>query len=380
MSALRRHLCSLAGAIKHKSSLPHTEESTAPSKIFELSEGPGLQIPLQASGVKIQESVLKLVCDSKAVLLSAMEPSVISPGLGVFASKELEYARVGLLQCCWMVQCLQRNLERDGNGEAFNKLATQVAEVHELCTRSGRLFELSKDLLVAYPSIWDRTGRDRKVRALVDEVQTAEQNLEELATLILSRCSMCTKTPPDDTASNSYAPKSCEMQRNGSCRDAFDITRNDGILENPCGDHQSIPALVDATEKLCLMPTGQPSSLSSDLSVIQASVLLVNTLCVGPLAFSRRVRGFHVARTRSTWRGFLMNLVFPLAPLAIHIKRLTVAPLEAILLWRHKWTGIHAWWRDPEAWYAVKLIVLMSCIFACGICCPQFLDYSWGKP
>lgn len=337
----------------------HEENNIAenPEDEFELvAENKAMVVSPETAVDVLDTVVVNLVECEKAVLLSGMEPFLLYPGPGVFTMKHLEMVRKSLIQCCVQTQHmlrLFRNLkekstpDEDGKKGNYSNLFMAQSGV-SLLAKSMEMYELCEQLLTAFPSIFSPSSYKKTCTELTTKMESVTKELRLLAAEI---------TRPSDTDKEKIfeylghvAGDAAAGERNGW---------KEAMKENT----ESGDSFKHAIE---ILPKGL------------AITAFVQAGFSEPVQLSQRICDLSKAQQTNTRRGFLMNIIFPFIPVVVHIQRLLMGPISLFTFWRLNWKGRDAWWKNPEVWYAVKLVIPLICIFACGIFFPSFRQYSWG--
>lgn len=310
-----------------------------------------VESPIALAVETLDNVVLSLLETDKAVLLSGMEPFLLYPGPGVWTVKELDAVRKRLIQCCIQTQHMVQLLHSAkkgtpmGSGDSSIVLASPASA---LLTKSMEMYELCENLLTTFPSICAPSKSKKHAEELIKQADALESELRSLALDVFRP----TKTLTEKALT--------EMETDATA--GPDLRNSDEeTLTKGSGNGTSLERAVD------LLPVGL------------ANTAFVHAGFSEPVRLSRCIRALSRAQQVNTLRGCLMNVAFPFLPVLVHFHRLVIAPLSILAFWRLQWRGARAWWRDPETWYAVKLVIPLICIFACGIYLPDFLQYSWGK-
>lgn len=301
--------------------------------------------------------VVNLIDFEKAVLLSGMEPFLLYPGPGVWTMKHLEMVRRSLIQCCVQTQHMLRlfqNLKEkdtfDENGRHGNYSDLfMVQSALSLLTKSMEMYELCEHLLTAFPSIFSPSSYKKICAELTTKMESVTKQLRFLAA---------------ELARPSETDKEKIFEYLGHAANDAAAGERNGWKEAMRENTESGKSFKHAIE---ILPKGL------------AVTAFVHAAYSEPVQLSQRVCDLSKAQQTNTFRGFLMNIIFPCIPVVVHIQRLLMGPVSLFTFWRLNWKGRDAWWKDPEVWYAVKLVIPLICIFACGLFFPSFRQYSWGK-
>ncbi|CDI76179.1 hypothetical protein, conserved [Eimeria praecox] len=315
----------------------------------EVSEGGADTLDGGAIGA-LDEAILSLLEIQKATLLSGMEPFVLYPGPGVWTMKELDEVRKRLIQCCIqtqnVLQLMFRPQRKNANGSLNSNPALAFAG-RNLLEKCIRMYELCEELLTTFPCLFSASQSKQKSDELMKQMSILEGEMRLLALEVFR---------PSE-ASTEAALAQLEA----------DCSADSGAAgENPGEGSRSVNRRKSFARAMELLPVSLGVT-----AFVQAGYS-------EPLWLSRAVCELSKAQQVNTWHGLIMSIVFPLVPVVVHAQRLIVAPVSALAFWRQHWRGPRAWWRDPEAWYVIKLVIPLIIIFSCGICFPEFLQYSWG--
>ncbi|CDJ36413.1 uncharacterized protein EMH_0083670 [Eimeria mitis] len=300
----------------------------------------------------LDDVVLSLLETQKATLLSGMEPFLLYPGPGVWTMKELDEVRQRLIQCCLQTQNVLKLMVRPQSNSAFGSLnfnPTLVSAGKALLDKCIRMYELCEELLTTFPSIFSPSKTKQKSDELMEQMSLLEGEMRRLALEVFRPSEVNTE----------YAIAQLEA-------DSAAVADSEPTVVNPAKESRYANRRKSLQRAMELLPVGIAVT-----GFVQAGYS-------EPLWLSRAVCALSKAQQTNTLHGLLMNTAFPFLPVGVHAQRLVVAPLRALAFWRRQWRGPGAWWRDPEVWYVIKLVIPLIIIFSCGICFPKFLQYSWG--
>ncbi|KAL8433128.1 hypothetical protein ACSSS7_004105 [Eimeria intestinalis] len=331
----------------------HGDDSTNGAQIASGSH-PKVDLSCPPATGTLDRTVRKLLDSEKAVLLSGMEPFLLYPGPGVWTMKELEVVRKKLIQCCIqtqrMTQLLRSSKADSGLGGSGVPRGFSPGPASALLAKTEEMYELCEQMLITFPYVFAPTRCRRRTGELSERMARVEEDMRALGSRIFQAVKINSEEALEDMESATAAAAAPEAD------DA---------------DETAVKASVN--EKALQHTAGQlPQGL--------ATTAFVHAGYSFPVLLSRSVVALSDAQQVNTRRGLFMNIAFPFVPFFIHLKRLFVVPFTWFMFWRLRWGGPKAWWKNPESWYAIKLIVGLVCIFACGIYLPAFRTYSWGIP
>ncbi|OEH76740.1 hypothetical protein cyc_07508 [Cyclospora cayetanensis] len=301
---------------------------------------------------EMNNAILGLLEIEKAVLLSGMEPFVLYPGIGVWTMKELNEVRKRLIQCCIETQHMVQLFYCSRGGKHMGSISASHPELasigNSLLSKCVRIYEFCEALLTTFPCIFSPSRSRKHAAELMDQMQSLEAEMCSLAQAV-------------------FRPSEADTER-------------------------ALVELEDGGTTKCNLGVSEPEAAGNRLcrrgSFERAMKLLPMGLSVTafvqagysePVKLSHSICALSKAQQVNTWCGLLMNLIFPFVSVVVHISRLVIAPLSALAFWRLQWKGPRAWWKHPETWYAVKLVIPLICIYILGIYCKELRDYSWGK-
>ncbi|XP_026193722.1 uncharacterized protein LOC34623461 [Cyclospora cayetanensis] len=300
---------------------------------------------------EMNNAILGLLEIEKAVLLSGMEPFVLYPGIGVWTMKELNEVRKRLIQCCIETQHMVQLFYCSRGGKHMGSISASHPELasigNSLLSKCVRIYEFCEALLTTFPCIFSPSRSRKHAAELMDQMQSLEAEMCSLAQAV-------------------FRPSEADTER-------------------------ALVELEDGGTTKCNLGVSEPEAAGNRLcrrgSFERAMKLLPMGLSVTafvqagysePVKLSHSICALSKAQQVNTWCGLLMNLIFPFVSVVVHISRLVIAPLSALAFWRLQWKGPRAWWKHPETWYAVKLVIPLICIYILGIYCKELRDYSWG--
>ncbi|CDJ51088.1 hypothetical protein, conserved [Eimeria brunetti] len=300
----------------------------------------------------LDDVVLSLLEMQKATLLSGMEPFLVYPGPGVWTMKQLDEVRKRLIQCCLQTQNVLHLMfhphGKKGSGSLDGNPALVTAG-RTLLEKCIQMYELCEELLMTFPSIFSPIKSKQKAEKLMEQMSVLESEMGSLALEVFRPSETNTEEALVQLEADSAAVADSPPTGGNSVEESRVVRRR-----------KSFERAME------LLPMGLAVT-----GFVQAGYS-------EPLWLSRAVCALSKAQQTNTLRGCLMNMAFPFLPVAVHAQRLVLAPLKALAFWRQQWRGPCAWWRDPEVWYVVKLVIPLIAIFSCAICFPEFLQYSWG--
>lgn len=297
----------------------------------------------------LDSTVMSLMEIEKAVLVSGMEPFLLYPGPGVFTLKHLSDVRMKLIDCCVQTQHLAHLLRNAKKESAVHNGGWSIVmppSAGDLLAKSVEMYELCEKLLTTFPSIFNPSRCKKQADDIMERIDGLESELRSLALEI-------------------FRPLKADKEKA-----ALQETQSTFVRALHSSDDESVPEGTSSGKF--------PEQVLDCLPLDLASIAFVDAVYSEPVQLGRCISTLSRAQQINTLRGLLMNLVFPFVPVVVHFNRIFVAPLSSLAFWRLTWRGPDAWWRKPESWYAVKLVIVLVCLFSCGICLPEFSQYSWG--
>ncbi|KAL8455764.1 hypothetical protein Emag_000338 [Eimeria magna] len=302
----------------------------------------------------LDRTVRRLLDSEKSVLLSGMEPFLLYPGPGVWTMQELEGVRKRLVQCCIQTQRMAQLLRSYKAGFKQGGVAASSGflpgPASDLLAKTEEMYELCEQQLTTFPYVFAPTRCRKRTDELSGRMARVEGDMRALGSRIFQSVKIDSEEALEDMESSTAAAVAPQTD------EGDETAARPGVSEK---------ALRHTADQL-------PQGL--------ATTAFVHAGYSFPVLLSRSVVALSEAQQVNTRRGFLMNIAFPFVPFFVHLKRLFVTPLSWLIFWRLRWRGSQAWWKNPESWYAIKLIIGLICIFACGLYLPAFRTYSWGIP